>query len=482
MEGNTQASRGEFQVVILAGGTGSRLHPFTPATPKHLLPVSNRPLLAYQLDMVTQAGFTEVLVVTSEQQEEAIAKFAREYSLSSEISIDLEVLDAECEGTADALRRVQHKIDRPFFVVSGDVISNTRFNDLADIHRASGATMTVMLQNSVSRERKNESASESKGGTSKKGKGKRKAAAAAMKVKKASRHDVCYVGLEMHETGSNRLVMYKSALDVEEDNELTISKGLLHRHPNVHISKNLRDYHVYLFSHWVLQLLEEKTNISSIQGELVPYLVRAQFSQQAREWTHVLDGNARAESAVVQSMTHATPSSTSSSSRLDHDNPVKCFALVALDTCYCVRVNSIEHLLAANRHVSSSAYAYQPWPVVADPALLDAAADKFPAAHINRNCVVGEDLQVGDAANLKRCVVGAHVHIGAGAKLMDCVLMDHAVVGANTTLTSCIVGYSGRVGDNVTLDDCQVAPRFAVPDATTGRKEHFFSDGLIDLV
>lgn len=50
--------------VILAGGTGSRLHPLTKVTNKHLLPVYNKPMIYYPLECMAKAGIEEVLLVT----------------------------------------------------------------------------------------------------------------------------------------------------------------------------------------------------------------------------------------------------------------------------------------------------------------------------------------------------------------------------------------------------------------------------------
>ena len=50
--------------VVLAGGTGSRLHPLTKVTNKHLLPVYNKPMIYYPLECLAKAGIEEVLLVT----------------------------------------------------------------------------------------------------------------------------------------------------------------------------------------------------------------------------------------------------------------------------------------------------------------------------------------------------------------------------------------------------------------------------------
>src|SRR5215472_16610593 len=50
--------------VILAGGTGSRLHPLTLITNKHLLPIYDRPMISYAIDALVGAGVGEIMLVT----------------------------------------------------------------------------------------------------------------------------------------------------------------------------------------------------------------------------------------------------------------------------------------------------------------------------------------------------------------------------------------------------------------------------------
>ena len=53
-----------MKAVILAGGTGSRLHPLTRITNKHLLPIYDRPMVTYAIEAIVSAGISELMLVT----------------------------------------------------------------------------------------------------------------------------------------------------------------------------------------------------------------------------------------------------------------------------------------------------------------------------------------------------------------------------------------------------------------------------------
>jgi len=103
----------EFQVVVLAGGLGSRLHPLADAAhPKPLLNVANKPLLQYALDSLHRAGFNDIIVLAQTSQRQAITQFVKE----TYKNIDLAFVDKDSDS-ADALRVIHDKIkvgDVPF--------------------------------------------------------------------------------------------------------------------------------------------------------------------------------------------------------------------------------------------------------------------------------------------------------------------------------------------------------------------------------
>src|SRR6266496_5084748 len=96
--------------VILAGGTGSRLHPMTRITNKHLLPVYDKPMIYYPIETFVNAGITDIMVVTGGNHAGEFLRLlgdGREFGLK-----DIAYTYQEGEGgIADALALARHFAD-----------------------------------------------------------------------------------------------------------------------------------------------------------------------------------------------------------------------------------------------------------------------------------------------------------------------------------------------------------------------------------
>jgi glucose-1-phosphate thymidylyltransferase len=97
--------------VILAGGSGTRLHPLTRITNKHLLPIYDRPMVTYAIETLVDAGLSELMLVTGGTH---AGEFFRLLGNGHEFGIDrlFYAYQEEAGGIADALALAERFVDR----------------------------------------------------------------------------------------------------------------------------------------------------------------------------------------------------------------------------------------------------------------------------------------------------------------------------------------------------------------------------------
>ena len=105
-----------MQAVILAAGEGTRMRPLTDSTPKPMLPVADRPLVAHTVDAAVDAGVTDLVLVVGYEADEVRGYFGDEYR---GVPVDYAVQEEQL-GTAHAVRCAREHLDGSFVVLNGD--------------------------------------------------------------------------------------------------------------------------------------------------------------------------------------------------------------------------------------------------------------------------------------------------------------------------------------------------------------------------
>lgn len=115
-----------MKVMLLAAGRGERMRPLTDACPKPLLPVAGRPLIAWHLQRLAAAGFTEVVINLSWLGEQIAAALGDGSSHGVHIQYSREPWPA-LETGGGILQALPLLGDAPFLLVNGDVFADVDF-------------------------------------------------------------------------------------------------------------------------------------------------------------------------------------------------------------------------------------------------------------------------------------------------------------------------------------------------------------------
>ncbi len=129
-----------MKAVIMAGGIGQRLRPFTQVIPKPLLPVGEQSVLEIIIQALSQQGFEEIFLALNYQSSLFEAFFGDGSKWGVKISYSIEEKPL---GTAGPLEPIKNLLTEPFLVINGDILTNLDFTKLAEFHRASEALLTV---------------------------------------------------------------------------------------------------------------------------------------------------------------------------------------------------------------------------------------------------------------------------------------------------------------------------------------------------
>lgn len=131
-----------MQSIILAGGRGLRLDPYTKVLPKPLFPIGDKPIASILVTQLKNAGFDEIIMCLGYLEDLIRAYFqeGNQFGLTIRYSIETDPL-----GTAGPLRIIDD-LDNDFLVVNGDELTTLDFRDLYEHHLAKQADMTIAIQ------------------------------------------------------------------------------------------------------------------------------------------------------------------------------------------------------------------------------------------------------------------------------------------------------------------------------------------------
>ncbi|MCE1248990.1 MAG: NTP transferase domain-containing protein [Firmicutes bacterium] len=131
-----------MKAVVMAGGEGTRLRPLTCNRPKPLVPLCNKPVMEYIIELLRDAGITQIVVTLHYLADEIVSYFGdgSEWGVQIMYSVEDEPL-----GTAGSVKMVEDYLDDTFIIISGDSLTDFNLPEIIKFHKEKKSLATITL-------------------------------------------------------------------------------------------------------------------------------------------------------------------------------------------------------------------------------------------------------------------------------------------------------------------------------------------------
>ncbi len=127
-------------VVIMAGGKGTRLDPFTRVLPKPLIPYGNDPIIKVIMDSFKSFGSSKFYISINEK-----SSMIKSYFYDHKIAYNIKYIEEKKPlGTAGSLKLLEKKIKNTFFVINSDVLIHSYYPSIIEFHKNNSNDLTLI--------------------------------------------------------------------------------------------------------------------------------------------------------------------------------------------------------------------------------------------------------------------------------------------------------------------------------------------------
>ena len=212
---------------------------------------------------------------------------------------------------------------------------------------------------------------------------------------------------------------------------------------------------------WILDVIEEEKSLSTVRGDVVPFLVKRKQNNISNNKKIVNDEENKSEdesfddelvdSLIQQKSTLQWNLVGGENSSAEKNGDCKCFAYVLKDTL-CLRANTLVTYCEANRQVSRQLASTHE-----TSGRSSSVTSRLPRnSQVGMDSCVGKGITFGEKVGIKGSVVGNHCNIKDGVKITNCVIMDHVTIESGAILSGCVICANVAIGEKSELKDCLV--------------------------
>jgi translation initiation factor eIF-2B subunit gamma len=296
---------------------------------------------------------------------------------------------------------------------------------------------------------------------------------------------------------------------VEGDKGLRLRHSLIKKMRHINIRTTMRDAHIYIFPHWILEFMQNE-HYESVGEDVLGWWAKATWQDGLPEKLGLdkilksptstpedtQNGSTLVEPAVAEvnvadyistrtrtvSEKTGVPLASRTHTSIHLPPAIKIPPMLAYlqpstaSSPFIRRVDTTPALLAVSLRLaqlteSSSSLAY--------PQKVASTSTISQQTRVEEaTCLVADNVTIGSKCNIKETVIGAGCTIKEGARLIKCLLMEDVVIGENVSLSGCVVGPRCRIEggarsseDKTDLRDCEIQGGYVVPWGTEGKNE-----------
>jgi mannose-1-phosphate guanylyltransferase/phosphomannomutase len=132
-----------MKAVIMAGGEGTRLRPLTCNVPKPMMPILEKPVMQYTIELLKKYGITDIAVTLQYLPDEVIRYFGDGNDFGVKMRYFIEEFPL---GTAGSVKNAENFLDDTFIVISGDALTDIDLSRAIAFHKEKKSAATLILK------------------------------------------------------------------------------------------------------------------------------------------------------------------------------------------------------------------------------------------------------------------------------------------------------------------------------------------------